>query len=179
MILKKEAKVLKNIPASAVQLSQLRWYQFYQFLTTQVDSEIKQEIIVFMQEYRMAQSNQFTSVDILALANFPAALKLMESVMWNEVLARFEEILGTKKGREIRKRWALQNIQWHGRYIMVAWMPDKWWFFMGFFMKSSVPLDYPTVRLVLEVDPRSPKRKEIIEKEIRGELTAYSNHSMI
>ncbi|NMF86032.1 PD-(D/E)XK nuclease family protein [Nodosilinea sp. P-1105] len=161
---KEEAKILENIPVSPVKFSQLRWHQFYQFLATQTDSEIKQEIIIFMQEHRMAQSNQFTSVDILALANFPSALKLMEAVMWNEVLARFEETLGMKKGREIRKRRALQNIQWRGRYIMVAWMPEKWLCFMGFFMTSSIPLDYPTVRLVLEVDPKSPKRKEIIEE---------------
>jgi hypothetical protein len=41
-------------------------------------------------------------------------------------------------------------------------MPEKWSCFIGFFMTSSIPFDYPVVRLVLEVAPSSPKRKEII-----------------
>lgn len=51
---KEESKVLKNIPAPTVEFRQFRWHQFYQFLITYTDSELKQEIIAFMQEHRMA-----------------------------------------------------------------------------------------------------------------------------
>lgn len=120
----------------------------------------------------MAQSNQFSSVDILALAYFPSALKLMEEVMWGKVLHKFEEILGERKSLEFRKRRALQNIQWHGRYILASWMPDKWLCFIGFFTRPVDSSGYPTVRLVLEVDPKSSKRQEII-----NEFRQISNNS--
>lgn len=161
---KKESVVLQSIVNDNVRFKQLRWHQFYQFLNTQKSSELSQEITTFMQEHRMAQNNQFSSVDILALANFPSALKLMEEVMWGKVLHNFEEILGERKSLEFRKRRALQNIQWHGRYILASWMPDKWVCFIGFFTKPVDSSGYPTVRLVLEVDPKSPKRQEILNE---------------
>jgi len=169
---KEGSVVFKNIPDSNVGFKQLRWHQFYQFLATQEDSELKQEITTFMQEYRMAQSNQFSSIDILALTNFPSTLKLIELVMWGRVFHKFEEILGEHKSLEFRKRRALQNIQWHGRYILGSWMPHRWWCFMGFFINSTDSSGYPTVRLVLEVDPKSPKRQGIIH-----EFRQISNNS--
>ncbi|WP_008311369.1 PD-(D/E)XK nuclease family protein [Leptolyngbya sp. PCC 6406] len=166
---KKESKIFENIPDVIrnfnVKFKQLRWHQFYQFLTTQVNSEISQEITIFMQEHRMAQSNQFSPVDISALVNFLPALKLMEAVMWGKVVAQFEKVLGRNKKREIAKRHALQWIQWHGRYILVSQMPDGWSCFMGFFMQPVESVDssgYPSVQLVLQVEPKSPKRQEII-----------------
>lgn len=167
---KKEAVVLQNI--LNVRFKQLRWHQFYQFLNTQTSSELKQEIITFMQENRMAQSNQFSSTDILALANFPSALELIEQVMWGKVLHKFEEILGEHKSLEFRKRRALQNIQWHGRYVLTSWMPNRWTCFVGFFTKPVDSSGYPTVRLLLQVDPKSPKRQEII-----NEFRQISNNS--
>lgn len=161
---KKESCVLKNVPYSNVKFKQLRWHQFYQFLTTQRSSDLQQEIMTFMKEHRMAQSNQFSSIDVLALTTFPSTLKLMELVLWGKVLHRFEDILGDHQKLGIRKRVALQNIQWHGRYVLVSWMPNKWWCLMGFFMKPVDSSGYPTVRLVLEVDPKSPKRQEIIHE---------------
>ncbi|PSN12467.1 hypothetical protein C7293_20025 [filamentous cyanobacterium CCT1] len=169
---KKEFVVFQNIPNSNVTFKQLRWHQFYQFLSAQKNSEFAQEIITFMQEYRMAQSNQFSSVDILALANFPSSLKLMEEVMWGKVIHEFEEILGEHKSLEFRKRRALQFIQWHGRYIMDSWTQDKLGCGVGFYMKTADPSGYPTVRIVLEVDPKSSKRKEIFE-EMRKVCTQF------
>ncbi len=169
---KEESYVLQFVPHSDVEFKQLRWHQFYQFLTTQRNSDLQKEIMAFMQEHRMAQSNQFSSTDVLALTNFPSTLKLMESVLWGKVLHRFEDIFGDHQKLGIRKRLALQNIQWHGRYVLVSWMPDKWWCLMGFFMNQVDSSGYPTVRLLLEVDPRSPKRQEILH-----EFRQISNHS--
>lgn len=127
----------------------------------------------------MAQSNQFSSIDILALMNFPSTLKLMEAVMWGNVFHRFEEVLGEHKSLEFRKRRALQNIQWHKRYIVGSWMPERWWCLMGFFVSSTNSSEYPIVRLVLEVDPKSPKRQEIIH-ELRkiANDSAWNSYSL-
>ncbi|MGB3311063.1 MAG: PD-(D/E)XK nuclease family protein [Nodosilinea sp.] len=174
---KEKTKVFKNISEPTVKFRQLRWHKFYQFLTSQENSELKQEIILFMQEYYMAKSNQFSSADILALMTFPLALDLMKQVMWGKVLHKFEDVLGEHKPLGFRKRRALQTIEWHGRYIIISGMPDKWACFIGFFMKSSIPSDYPTIRLVLEVAPNSPKRKEIIEemRKISNQFNWKSN----
>jgi hypothetical protein len=43
-------------------------------------------------------------------------------------------------------------------------MPSgRWWCGLGFLLKTSNLADYPTVRLMLEVDPNSPRRAEIID----------------
>ena len=119
-----------------------------------------QEIMIFMSEYRMAHNNQFSSIDVITLANFTKSLELMDETMWGEVSQRFKKVLGAIK----QKSTALTQIQWHGRYLMTASMPSgRWWCGLGFILKTSHLTDYPTVRLVLEVDPNSHRRAEIIE----------------
>jgi hypothetical protein len=157
---KNKKVVFKNIPQSTVQFKQFRWHQFYRFLKSQPDAMLVQEIIMFMDENRMAHNNQFSAVDVIALANFTKSLKLMEETMWGEVSQRFEEVLGGIKKRST----ALTQIQSNGRYLMVAYIPNgRWWCGLGFTLKTSNLTDYPTVCLVLEVDPKSPRRAEIIE----------------
>ena len=157
---KDQEDIFKNISQSTVQFRQLRWHQFYRFLKSQADTMLVQEIVTFMDEHRMAHNNQFSSIDVIALANFTKSLKLMEETMWGEVSQRFEKVLGAIK----QKSTALTQVQWHGRHLMTASMPSgRWWCGLGFILKTSHLTDYPIVRLVLEVDPHSPRRAEIIE----------------
>jgi hypothetical protein len=157
---KDEKTILRSIPNSNVQFKQYRWHQFYQFLKTQPPTMLIREMIMFMHEHHMAQNNQFSSVDIIALANFTRSLKLMEETMWGEVSQRFKEILGAIKP----KVTALTQVQNHGRYLITASMPNgKWWCGLGFILKTANLADYPTVRLMLEVDPNSQHRTEILE----------------
>lgn len=157
---KDQLAVFKNISQSTVQFKQLRWHQFYRFLKSQANTMLVQEIVTFMDEHRMAHNNQFSSIDVIALANFTKSLKLMEETMWGEVSQRFEKVLGAIK----QKSTALTQVQLHGRYLMTASMPSgKWWCGLGFILKTSHLTDYPIVRLVLEVDPNSQRRAEIIE----------------
>lgn len=157
---KAQADVFKTIAQPTVQFRQLRWHQFYRFLRTQADTMLVQEIMIFMSEYRMAHNNQFSSIDVITLANFTKSLELMDETMWGEVSQRFKKVLGAIK----QKSTALTQIQWHGRYLMTASMPSgRWWCGLGFILKTSHLTDYPTVRLVLEVDPNSHRRAEIIE----------------
>jgi PD-(D/E)XK nuclease superfamily len=157
---KDQETVLKNIPQSAVTFKQLRWHEFYRFLQSYSDIMLVQEITVFMDEHNMAHNNQFSSIDVIALANFTKSLKLMEETMWGEVSHQFETVLGAIKQRST----ALTQVQLHGRYLMTADMRSgRWWCGLGFILKTSNLTDYPTVRLMLEVDPNSPCRAEIIK----------------
>jgi hypothetical protein len=108
----------------------------------------------------MAHNNQFSSVDVLALANFTKALKLMEETMWGRVIQRFKEVVGAIK----QPSTALTQVQRHERYLMSASMlSGRWWCGLGFLLKTSNLADYPTVRLMLEVAPNSHHRAEIID----------------
>ena len=157
---KDKAVIFKNIPDSIVHFKQLRWHQFHRFLQSHASTMLVQEVIAFMNEHQMAHNNQFSSIDIIALANFTRSLKLMEEAMWGEVSQRFEKVLGAIK----RQNAALTQMQLHGRYLMTADMPrGKWWCGLGFILRTSSLTDYPTVRLMLEVDPRANQRAEIIE----------------
>jgi hypothetical protein len=164
---KKQDYVLSQVSGTKIKFNQLRWHQLYQFLNKlQQQSDLVKEIIQFMQEYRMAQNNQFSAIDVLALANFQSPLKLMEQTMWGKTVQKFEEVLDSHKNINFRKRRALQNIQWHNRYIMGAWMPEKWWCHLGFLLRpynNYNSYDYSVVRLVLEIDPKSPHRKSTIQ----------------
>jgi len=157
---KDKAGIFKNIPESTVQFKQLRWHEFYRFLKAQADTMLAQEIILFMNEKRMAHNNQFSSIDVIALANFTKSLKLMEESMWGKVGQQFKTVLGEIK----QQSTALTQLQLHGRYIMTASMPTgKWWCGLGFVLRTSNLTDYPRVRLMLEVDPKSQHRIEIID----------------
>jgi len=156
---KDKASIFKDIPESTVQFKQLRWHQFYRFLEAQADTMLSQEIILFMDEKRMAHNNQFSSIDVIALANFTKSLKLMEETMGEEVRQKFKKVLGAIK----HKNTALSSVPSKGRYLMSAWMPDgKWWCGLGFILETSSLTDYPKVRLMLEVAPKSQNREEII-----------------
>lgn len=56
-----------------------------------------------------------------------------------------------------------KEIHAHGRYLMYARIPDKWWCGLGFRLNTSSSTDYPIVYLTLELDPSSPRRAAIIE----------------
>jgi hypothetical protein len=75
---KDKTVIFTEIPESQVYFKQARWHQFYQFLKTQTNTMLVEEIIKFMQEHQMAHSNQFSSIDVIALGNFTNSLKLME-----------------------------------------------------------------------------------------------------
>ncbi|MBD2080399.1 PD-(D/E)XK nuclease family protein [Leptolyngbya sp. FACHB-17] len=157
---KDKTVIFKNIPDSIVHFKQLRWHQFHRFLQSYTGTILVQEVIEFMNEHQMAHNNQFSSIDVIALANFTKSLKLMEEAMWGEVSQRFEKVLGAIK----RQNAALTQMQLHGRYLMTADMPSgKWWCGLGFILKTSSLTDYPTVRLMLEVAPSSNRRIEIID----------------
>jgi PD-(D/E)XK nuclease superfamily len=96
---KETETIFQGIPDFKVHFKQARWHQFYQFLKVQENSMLVEEIIKFMQEHSMAHNNQFSSVDVIALANFTKSLKLIEQSMWGEVSQKFEQVLGSMLSR--------------------------------------------------------------------------------
>ena len=150
--------IFEAIPNSSVRFKQVRWHQFYQFLTAQAETMLTEEIIKFMQIHQMAHNNQFSSIDVIALANFTKSLKLMDQTMWGEVSEQFKKVLGSISQRST----TLTQFRLHERYLMYSWLPERWWCGLGFMLNTSSSTDYPTVYLTLEVQPSSLHRAAII-----------------
>ncbi|MFM7426289.1 MAG: PD-(D/E)XK nuclease family protein [Elainella sp.] len=72
--------IFKNVPDSIVCFEQLRWHQFHRFLQPHADTTLVQEVIEFMNEHQMAHNNQFSSIDVIALANFTKSLRSLEEI---------------------------------------------------------------------------------------------------
>jgi hypothetical protein len=157
---KDKTAIFKGIPESQVHFKQARWHQFYQLLKTQTDTMLVGEIIKFMQEHQMAHNNQFSSIDVIALGNFTNSLKLMEQTMSGEVSAYFKQVLGSIVPM---RATAFTQLQKHDRYLMYSLLKDRWWCGLGFMLNTSSPTDYPTVFLMLQIDPKSLRRAEIIK----------------
>ena len=145
---KNPAIIFQKIPESNVQFRQLRWHEFYRFLKLQANTMLVQEIITFMQEYDMAHNNQFSSVDVITLANFTKSLKLMDQIIWGGVVSqRFKEVLGAIT------RPLLTEVQRDERYSIRAWKPEELYCGLGFDLQTSSLTDYPKVFLRLDVPP--------------------------
>ncbi|WP_406661374.1 PD-(D/E)XK nuclease family protein [Methanolobus sp. ZRKC3] len=103
---------------------QLRWYEIYQFLKSHdgyAEDILVKEALKFMEEYDLSGDNRFTSVDILALTNFPRVRKMMDETMYGEVSDKFTEITGGVS----QSSFCLNQIKNHNRYTYIQNQNDK------------------------------------------------------
>ncbi|MGG6295495.1 PD-(D/E)XK nuclease family protein [Leptolyngbya sp. AN02str] len=158
---KNKSDIFKNIPESPVQFKQARWHQFYQFLKPWSKTALVPEIIAFMDENRMARNNQFSSIDIIALANLRNSIKLLDEALGEEVSQKFDQVLSITR-RKKQKPIIDGQFNDHGRYVISASLLGGFWCHMGFFLQTPNLTDYPTVRLMLEVDSISDWKSDIV-----------------
>lgn len=114
---KNEKIILRKLSRRKVRFRQLRWYTFYNFLRLQPSNIFIMEVIKFMEEKGMAQSNQFTVTDILTLSNMSKVLSLMDETMWGEVKIKFQKVISPKV---CSPRKSIDFLRDWGRYIMYA-----------------------------------------------------------
>jgi hypothetical protein len=145
-----------------------RWYEFYQFLK---DSEpnptgINKELILFMEENNMSQSDQFSPIDILALSNFRKARKIMDQTMWEGVSAtldpaavKFKRVAGGVSSRNK----ASTQLGPNNRYIMYVGHGEGWQFdiLLGYYLNEAEVTGYPEVGVQLDVSPKARARDAI------------------
>lgn len=157
---KGESDVLKNVTQQSIKFKQLRWHQFYQFLSAQKETTLVQEICSFMREKNMGYNTQFSDTDIMALPNFPKVLKLMDVIIQGKVTQYFEEVTGQK---QTRKNAALETLLTYGNYNIVAdILREKWWCCLGFQLQRKHISDYPTAALWLVGHPKSTNKPEVV-----------------
>jgi len=158
---KDESKLFHNMEHPNLQFQQLRWHQFYHFLKPYKDIALVQEILSFMEEYRMANRNKFSSIDILTLVNFKDSLQLLQEVIEGEVDKEFRKVVGMA-AKKFAPSTALSELQKFNRYVLVAEFQEGMKCTLGFALNAPTFADYPTVRLFIEVDPNSSSRSKIV-----------------
>lgn len=138
---------------------QLRWHEVYYLLRNWNEHLLVQQFLIFMENNNMASNNQFSTVDILSLTNFNQAMKIMEETIFGEVYEGFKNRLN-QISPPVKSMSQLRN---HNRYIILSEQNEKMWCFLGYWLESSRITDYPKIGLIIEIEPNSQKRNEVIE----------------
>lgn len=159
---KDEKRVTENAPN--VRFVQSRWHLFHDFLKSQTASQLVTEVLAFMQEQEMAQRNQFTQEDVLAINHFGNSAQLMDqTILKGEVAAKFRENFGAKPEWGPNKD-QLTRLQRRLYYVQLDDDGSKrnWWMGVGYWFGPVENSDYPLVGTWLEVDKRNPHRSELV-----------------
>lgn len=139
---------------------QARWHDFYHLLKAQQQDEMVAEVARFMEELGMSDSNRITPLDLMALTSVRRVLRMMNGILLESTAARLREVIGNV---DASAKSRLGQLERHNRYILVAWLPRGWWCGVGFGFPADIHGPYPGVYVVLEVDPKSPSRSDIIQ----------------
>ncbi len=150
-----------NAPVGFVSL---RWHGFYRTLedyraTSLPGSDLIQEVLIFMQQNGMSQTNRLSAADVVALSGMTRMLAFMRETLSGEVEAKLREVSGT---RLARRNETLKQLAELDRYFSQAIMGREFWCGGGFYLGQEDPGDYPWLSVVLEVGPQQPGRGDII-----------------
>jgi hypothetical protein len=147
-------------PRVGITFVQTRWSHFYRtFNQITPRPELLSELLKFMKEHNMSQSNKFTAIDLLAIRNFRDAQKLMDATMWESVHKRFVKFAG----KMFWKESALTQLRKFYRYVMAAeFGPNQFELLLGYWADQDMLTDSPWVGLSWHINPNAPARREIV-----------------
>jgi len=157
---------------------QIRWYEIFNFLKKKKKKNLFiTEFLKFMKEMNLANNNQYTPTDLIALNNFSRVRKMMDDTMYGEVSNKFIKLIG-KISTHAKGMTQLRN---HDRYIFDSHHAGGFQFLLGYWLNSFNDHEYPEVKLVIEVGPNwdnrkvvVPKLKKIISQEEYSEWGSYA-----
>ncbi len=119
----------------------------------------------------MAQRNQFTPTDLLALSKIPQILNLMNETMFGEVSNQFEQLIGTVSTVN-RTRQQLK----HNRYLLLGNPHPSYWVGIGYWFNE---LAYPNCGMILQFKPQSTHEKEILDVfRALNELSEWGSYNL-
>jgi len=172
---KSEIKIFANC-YSNIELVQIRWYQIFNFLKYYNANPIVLELLKFLKEIKLSMNNQFTPSDLIALSNFSNVQKLMNETMSGDVKKLFNKISGSVS----QTSSIMTQLRIHDRYIYTSNQNYKVWTGLGYWMNSHNEREYPDLGIVIEVAPKSEKRKEIISafKAISTNFENWESYSL-
>jgi hypothetical protein len=151
----------KSSPEIKVEFRQRRWFEFYRFFKAVPEpSEILKELLQFMEENNMTQSNQFAPIDVIAITNFQKAKKVMDATLDDSVSEKFALVCG--KGSSLKR--AINDLADYSRYTLTVGHSQGWQFYilLGYWLSDESATNYPTLGVSIEVNPNAAKRSDII-----------------
>ena len=154
---KTKSKIFEKCKTN-IEFVHIRWYQIFNFLKKYNQNPIVLELLKFLKEIKLSMNNQFTPSDLIALSNFSNVQKLMNETMFGDVKKEFKKISGSVS----QDSSIMTELRKHDRYIYTSDQNYKVWTGLGYWMNSNNEKEYPEIGIVIEVAPRSEKRKEII-----------------
>lgn len=177
---KNSNEILASVGDGRVRFVQLRWHDFYRFLQTRQETTLIKEALLFMEEERgMANTNQFTPIDVLALSNLASALSVVTETMEGDVREELQAVMGAS----VRSPGHMLNeLKIRDRYLLYANSREdhRFWCGLGYHLpsKSQTAAHYPTVDLFIEVNRPSPNQREIVDvmREIEKGRGWYSQN---
>ncbi len=158
-----------NLSSDQAQFVQTRWSEFHRFIRErQCQSTIVRELLFFMKENNMSQSNRFTAIDLIALTNHSHAHSLMEATLGEATAENFK----TMAGMDFTKTWGIkerfrqihESENYSKGFTMYAWPTGdshQIGFAIGYWFPDEQPLDSPILGMKICVDPRATEYGEI------------------
>jgi hypothetical protein len=151
-----------DLSDKTVRFFQTRWADFYHFLhDLESPSDTIRELLKFMQENNMSQSNRFTAIELLALTNHHRARSLMDATMWENVGKKFAKVCGAT-GSATK---AMSELRWNNRYVMAAGHGDGYQiaFLLGYWFPDQQPSDSTEAGMYIYVNPKAADRPAIVK----------------
>lgn len=162
-----------NFPDEGVKFVQTRWADFYRFLANRNSrSDTIRELLQFMKENNMSQSNRFTVIDLVALTNHSHARSLMEATMGEDIATLFQKQTGVSYSTLDRLKQLRGN-----KYTMEAYFPtgnDQICYELGYWFPDEQPSESPTVGMRIFVKLKGANYPAIV-----GAMLAFSKANKV
>lgn len=155
----------ENLSDQKVNFFQSRWSTFYHFLSLQPPTDTIRELLSFMKENNMSQTNRFTAIELLALTNHSRARSLMDATMWESVGTKFAKVCGASGSTSK----AMSQLRIHNRYVMSGGYGEGYQieFLLGYWFPDEQVSDSPSVGMQIWVNPKATERSVIAQAMLR------------
>jgi hypothetical protein len=122
-----------------------------------------EEVMLFMEEQRMARSYRFSTADLMALSGVPRAFEIFDETFGEEVQEELEAFAGNKVNR--REPFGLAQIRGSKRYVMLAPLHGgDLYCYVAY--ELSTRDGYPEARLFSEAWKEGPGREAAREASV-------------